>query len=83
MTGLIEAPSSRDVADSLLDDRRASSQTQLIAQITGIQPKDVPIVVLAFEHRDREPTIMTNDEALARFDPLAYNLPELTLEHVG
>ncbi|ELY27149.1 hypothetical protein C500_14985, partial [Natrialba magadii ATCC 43099] len=40
MTGLIEAPSSRDFADSLLDERRANVHTQLLARITGVQPKD-------------------------------------------
>ncbi|WP_245549682.1 hypothetical protein [Natronococcus occultus] len=83
MTGLIEAPSSRDFADSLLDERRANVQTQLLARITGVQPKDIPIVVLAFEHRDREPTICTNDADFAAFPPAEHNLPELALEYVG
>ncbi len=43
MTGLIEAPSSRDVVDSLLDQRRSAVQTRLLARITDLQPKDVPI----------------------------------------
>lgn len=83
MTGLIEAPSSRDFADSLLGQRRANVHTQLIARITGIQPKDVPILVLAFEHRDREPTIVTNDADFAAFSPAEYNLPELAIKYVG
>jgi len=83
MTGLIEAPSSRDVADSLLDERRSNVHTQLLARITGVQSKDIPIVVLGFEHLDREPTIFTNDADFAMFSPVEYDLPELTLEHVG
>ena len=83
MTGLIEAPSSRDVADSLLDERRANVHTQLLARITGVQPKDIPILVLAFEHRDREPTILTNDADFAAFTPAEYTLPELALEYVA
>ncbi|AHG01527.1 hypothetical protein HALLA_03800 (plasmid) [Halostagnicola larsenii XH-48] len=82
MTGLIEAPSSRDVADSLLDEKRANTQIKLLARITGVQPKDIPIAVLAFEHRDREPTILTNDADFATFLPTEYNLPELTLMHI-
>lgn len=82
MTGLIEAPSSRDFADSLLDERRASVRTQLLARITGIQPKDIPIVILAFKHRDREPTIHTNDADFAAFSPSEYDLPELAFEYV-
>lgn len=82
MTGLLEAPSSRDIADSLLDERRAHTQTQLLARITGVQPKDIPILVLGFEHRDREPTVLTNDADFAAFAPTEYTLPELGLEHI-
>jgi hypothetical protein len=82
MTGLVEAPSSRDIADSLLEERRSSVRTQLLARITGIQPKDVPILVLAFEHRDREPTLLTNDAEFAAFDPAEFDLPGVAVERV-
>ncbi|AFO55599.1 MULTISPECIES: hypothetical protein [Natrinema] len=82
MTGLVEAPSSRDVTDSLLDERRANVRTQLLARVLTIQPKDVPILVLAFEHRDREPTLLTNDADFAAFSPADAELSEITLEHV-
>ena len=82
MTGLIEAPSSRDVAESLLDERRSATHTRLLAQVLDIQAKDVPIVVLAFDHYDREPSILTNDAAFAAFDPAAHNLPAISVEHV-
>ncbi|MFO7832890.1 MAG: hypothetical protein R6V31_02245 [Halohasta sp.] len=59
MTGLIEAPSSRDFAAGVLDERRSTVQTQLLARVTGVQPKDIPILVLAFKHRDRGPTVLT------------------------
>jgi predicted nucleic acid-binding protein len=82
MSGLIEAPSSRDIAESLIDERRSARHTRLLARVLDIQPKDVPIVVLAFEHYDRDPTILTNDAAFADFDPAAYNLPNLSVEYV-
>ena len=82
MNGLVAAPSSRNFADSLLDERRSSVHTKLLARVTGIQPKDVPILVLAFEHRDREPTLLTNDADLAAFAPRQHSLPELAVEHV-
>lgn len=82
MIGLVEAPSSRDVVDSLLDQRRSAVQTQLLARITELQPKDVPILVLAFEHRHREPTLLTNDAGFASFSPEEHNLTEITIEHV-
>ncbi|WP_435349230.1 hypothetical protein [Haloarchaeobius sp. HRN-SO-5] len=82
MTGLIEAPSSRDVSDELLREQRSAPAVQTLARVCGIQPKDVPILVLAFEHRDREPTILTNDESFAGFQPAAHSLPEISIEHV-
>lgn len=82
MTGLIEAPSGRDVYPSLLEERRSSSPVQLLAQILDIQPKDVPIVVLAFRHYEREPTILTNDSSFARLEPTEHALPSITIDHV-
>ena len=82
MTGLVEAPSSRDVVDSLLDQRRSAVQTQLVARVTGLQPKDVPVLVLAFRHREREPRVLTNDAGFASFASDAHNLGEITIEHV-
>jgi len=83
MTGLIEAPSSRDVSESLLREQRSAPAVQTLARICGIQPKDVPILVLAFEHHDREPAVLTNDESFAEFEPAAHSLPEISIEHVS
>ena len=82
MTGLIEAPSSRDVRESLVRERRAAPTVRTLARVCGIQPKDVPILVLAFEHRNRNQTILTNDRAFAECDPVAHSLPEIAIEHV-
>lgn len=82
MEGLIAAPTSRDIRDSLLDEYRSGTRTRLLARALDIQPKDVPIVVLAFEHVEREPTILTNDEAFAAFAPGSHSLEELSIEHV-
>ena len=82
MTGLIEAPSSRDASDALLREQRSAPAVQALARVCGIQPKDVPILVLAFEHREREPTILTNDESFGAFEPAAHSLPEISIKHV-
>lgn len=83
MTGLIEAPSSRDTSDALLREQRSASAVRTLARVCGIQPKDAPILVLAFEYRDREPTILTNDESFAEFEPAAHSLPEITVTHIS
>lgn len=82
MAGLLEAPSSRDISESMLADRRSSTRIQLIARILDIQPKDVPIVVLAFEHSERKPTILTNDATFAALTPADHNLPNISITHV-
>lgn len=74
MQGLLEALSSRDVSESLLRERRSAPAVRTLARICGIQPKDVPILVLAFDHRDRRPTILTNDESFADFQPADHSL---------
>jgi len=83
MTGLIEAPSSRDIRESLIDERRSAPVVRTLARVCDIQPKDVPILVLAFKHRQREPTILTNDESFAELQPGRYSLPEITVQHVA
>lgn len=82
MTGLVEAPSSRDVTDSLLDERRSNVHTRLLGRVLDVQAKDVPILVLAFEHLDRDPVVLTNDAEFASLRPDAHNLPEISIEHV-
>lgn len=81
MTGLIEAPSSRDVYDSLLDERRSDDHIHLLSKTLGIQRKDVPILVLAYRHYDREPVVLTNDSDFADFSPSEYNLSKIDIEH--
>lgn len=83
MIGLIEAPSHRDIAADVVQNRRQATEIQLLAQILDIQPKDVPILVLAYRHADRKPTILTNDEAFAACAPAEHNLPAITIEHVA
>lgn len=82
MIGLVEAPSHRDIAADIVQDRRQATEIQLLAQVLDIQPKDVPILALAYRHADREPTILTNDEAFAACVPAEHNLPTITIEHV-
>lgn len=83
MTGLVDAPSSRDASESFLQEFRAASAVRLIARICEIQPKDVPILLLAFEHEDRNPAILTNDASFAAFDPADHRLDAIPIELVA
>lgn len=69
MTGLLEAPSSRDMTEAILDETRNNIYVRFIAQSLDIQRKDVPLLVLAYKHSERNPTILTNDEAFAACVP--------------
>jgi predicted nucleic acid-binding protein len=81
MNGLIEAPTSKDISDSILNEHRSASHTRLIARILEIQPKDVPILLLAFNYINQEPTILTNDSDFSSLDPASHNL-SIEIEYV-
>lgn len=81
MTGLLDAPSSRDVSDTILTEHRRATHVQLLGRVLDVQPKDVPILVLAFSHTDREPTILTNDASFAELVPADHRVPEIGITH--
>ena len=82
MTGLIEAPASREFHDDLLTERRAARHTRLLARVLGVEPKDIPVLLLAFKYEQRTPTLLTNDETFASFRPSEHNLADITIEYV-
>jgi predicted nucleic acid-binding protein len=83
MDGLIEAPSQRDVTDQLLEETRTATQTKLLSAVLGVEAKDVPILVLAYRHASREPTILTNDESFARLDLAEQGVSTVEIEYVS
>lgn len=83
MTGLIEAPSSRDMTEAILDETRTNTYVRFIGQTFEIQPKDIPILILAYKHAAREPTVVTNDESFAECVPADHNHPAITIEYVA
>lgn len=62
---------------------RSRRHNQLLGEICDIQPKDAPIVALAFEFREEAPTIYTNDSGLAEWAPGDCNLPAIAVEYVS
>jgi predicted nucleic acid-binding protein len=83
MAGLLEAPSSRDMAEAIVDETRDNTYVRFIGQTLDIQPKDVPILALAFKHAEREPTVLTNDESFAECVPADHNHPAIAIEYVA
>lgn len=82
MTGLVEAPSSRDMTDAILDETRNNIYVRFIGQSLDIQPKDVPLLILAYKHAERDPTILTNDKAFAECVPENHHHPTIAIEYV-
>ena len=83
MTGLLEAPSSRDMTQTILDETRNNTYVGFIAQSLDIQAKDVLILMLAYKRSERNPTILTNDESFAQYTPGNHNHPAITLEYTA
>ena len=81
MTGLLGAPSSRDMTQTILDETRNNTYVGFIAQSLDVQAKDVPILMLAYKHSERNPTILTNDESFAQCTPGNHNHQAITIEY--
>lgn len=63
-------------------EHRNNRYVRLLSDVFDVQAKDVPIVALAYQHRDADPVVHTHDESFAALDPSMYGLSELTIEHV-
>lgn len=66
-----------------IDMVRGRTHNEMLGEICGIQAKDAPIASLAFEFRDENPTVYTNDGQFASFVPANYNLPAIEMEYVA
>lgn len=79
----INEPAQENVEAMNLDAVRGSPPTQLLGHLLGIQPKDVPILCLAYRWKHRNPTIYTNDSGFAALDPSDYGISDITITHVS
>lgn len=65
-------------------ERQRTPCNTALAMVLGVQVKDAPYVALATqtEWYHRNPRILTNDEAFAALDPVAHNLPNISVEYI-
>ena len=56
---------------------------QMLSRTLGIQPKDVPVVVLAWQWKEAGPSIFTADKPFAEFSPPDHGLPEISSVYVS
>jgi predicted nucleic acid-binding protein len=87
MEGLAELPNWRTQRSArqstILEYQRNRTAITMLAQILDVQVKDVPILVTAFEHRDQCPTVLTNDESFAEFNPPEHGLADLSMQYIA
>ena len=71
------------VRETTLEDVRGGSTVRLLSHLLGIQKKDVPIFLLAYEYRYERPHILTDDSDFAELSPAEFDLPAISLEDVN
>lgn len=75
-------PDTAAVYELDLEAERTESYYRLIGDLGDIQPKDAPVLTLAYEYLRKQPTILTDDESFAEFAPIEYGVPELSVEYL-
>lgn len=63
-----------------LRDIRQHPGNQMLATVLGIQAKDVPILLVAYERRHQQPHILTDDSDFAEFTPAEWGMSNITIE---
>ena len=76
-------PSQSAVEELSPEDVRQDPSYRMFGEVFGIQPKDVPIIELAWQQPDEIVTVYTADRPLSRFDPEAAGLEEVRIEYVN
>lgn len=66
-----------------LDSCRDSSHNQLLGRVLDIQPKDVPILLLAYDSYFLEPTILTDDSDFSGLTPADFGLVKIAIEELN
>lgn len=75
-----EDPAISNAANLTLRDVRQRPENQMLAAVLGIQPKDVPILTIAYEYRHQQPHIITDDGDFAEFTPAEWEMSNITIE---
>lgn len=79
----VSAPHQEDVRRMDVREVRSDVRVRMMAETYGIQPKDVPIVVCAYESATDYGIIYTSDEELSEFKPPRYGLERLSVRYIN
>lgn len=86
MEGLVEYPEwhTQRTAEqkTILEYHRSRTTITMLANVFEIQIKDAPVLTFAYEYRDQEPVVLTNDESFSAFVPSRYNLSTLSIQYI-
>lgn len=66
-----------------LSEVRKRPSTQLLSHLLGIQGKDVPIFLLAYQYRYDRPHILTDDGGFGELSPAIFGLQNITVEELS
>ena len=66
-----------------LSEVRKRPSTQLLSHLLGIQSKDVPIFLLAYQYRYDQPLILTDDGEFGELYPATFDLQNITVEELS
>lgn len=78
----VDFPDQSEVGTTNVYEVRANRMVELLGQSWGIEPKDVPIVVLATEY-EGVTTIFTADRLFSQFDPTKWEIDDVKIEYVS
>jgi predicted nucleic acid-binding protein len=78
----VHGPVHRKVSQMNVARYRGKTSIKLIAELTGVQTKDAPVLLLARKYEDADPTIHTHDRSFAQFSPSNHNMSWLSMNHI-
>lgn len=79
----IQEPTQHRVQALDLDTVRSDERVQLLGLTWGIQPKDVPIVQLAYRQSSEPTVIFTSDQDFSNFEPREYGVDDIVIRYVN
>lgn len=78
----VDGPETEEIKNMDLHRVRRAAVPTMMSRVIGVEAKDIPILVLAWQNREDEPTVFTADRPFSRFEPSNYGLDELSIERV-
>ena len=69
-----------DLGETTLSEQRNRPCIRLVGELLGVQTKDVPIFLPAYDRCADDPVVLTADAEFADVEPRTHGLPRITVE---